>query len=319
MNWTKLTFDWNQARALVAVADLGSLSAAGKALGLTQPTVGRQIAALEAELGLVLVERRGRTLLLTEAGWQVADAARSMAVAGMRLSLVASGQAQTVSGSVSISATDMYAHYVLPEIIRHLQANAPGLEVDVIASNEISDIRTREADIAIRHVRPADRELIGRLLRHTTVHLCAARSYLDTHGRPLTVEDLASKSFVAFGNKPEMVRYLQKFGVDATERNIRFSSSNGTVAWQGVRQGLGFGFMAVDFIPSAPEVEVVLPETVSIEFPIWLVTHRELHTSPRIRLVFDVLTKALSVAPSEHTINRSEASARLRQASTMVD
>jgi DNA-binding transcriptional LysR family regulator len=297
MNWSKLGFDWNQARALVAVADLGSLSAAGKALGLTQPTVGRQIAALEAALGLVLVERSGRALVLTDTGRQVADAARSMAEAGLRLSLVASGQAQAVSGSVSISATDMYAHYILPEILRHLHAIAPGLEVEVIASNEISDLSRREADIAIRHVRPVDGDLIGRLLRETTAYLYAARSYLDIHGRPQTVEDLAGQSFVAFGDKSEVVRYLRMYGIDATDRDIGFSSSNGTVAWEGVRKGLGYGFMAVDFIPFAPEVEAVLPEIIHVRFPLWLVTHRELHTSPRIRLVFDVLAKALAAHP----------------------
>lgn len=297
MNWTKLAFDWNQARALVAVADLGSLSAAGRALGLTQPTVGRQIAALEEELGLVLVERTRRALVLTDAGRQVVEAARSMAEAGLRLSLVASGQAQAITGTVSISATDMYAHYVLPQILRHLHAIAPGLEIDLISSNEISDLKRREADIAVRHVRPADGELIGRLLRDVTAHLYAARSYLDIHGRPGSVADLAGESFVAFGNKAEMVRYLQMYGINASERNIRFSSANGTVAWEGVRKGLGYGFMAVDFIPFSPEVEVVLPEVVEVKFPIWLVTHRELHTSPRIRLVYDVLAKALAVRP----------------------
>lgn len=297
MNWTKLAFDWNQARALVAVADLGSLSAAGRALGLTQPTVGRQIAALEEELGLVLVERTRRALVLTDAGRQVVEAARSMAEAGLRLSLVASGQAQAITGTVSISATDMYAHYVLPQILRHLHAIAPGLEIELISSNEISDLKRREADIAVRHVRPADGELIGRHLRDVTAHLYAARSYLDIHGRPGSVADLAGESFVAFGNKAEMVRYLQMYGINASERNIRFSSANGTVAWEGVRKGLGYGFMAVDFIPFAPEVEVVLPEVVEVKFPIWLVTHRELHTSPRIRLVYDVLAKALAVRP----------------------
>ena len=297
MNWTKLTFDWNQARALVAVADLGSLSAAAKALGLTQPTIGRQISALEADLGVVLVERSGRSLTLTVSGREVLEAARAMAEAGLRLSLVASGQAQAVTGTVSISATDMYAHYVLPPILRHLHAIAPGLEIELISSNEISDLKRREADIAVRHVRPAEGELIGRLLRDVTAHLYAARSYLDIHGRPATVADLAGESFVAFGNKAEMVRYLQMYGINASERDIRFSSANGTVAWEGVRKGLGYGLMAVDFIPFSPEVEAVLPEVIDVKFPIWLVTHRELHTSPRIRLVYDVLAKALAVRP----------------------
>lgn len=298
MNWSKLTFDWNQVRALVAVADLGSLSAAGDALSLTQPTIGRQIAALESSLGLVLVERRGRRLLLTEQGLQIVAAARSMAEAGMRLSLIASGQANTITGSVTISATDMYAQYFLPGIVHDLLRIAPGLHVEVIASNEISDLRIREADIAIRHVRPSDGELVARLVRETSAHLYASRSYLSANGRPASIAELANQSFVAFGEKSEMLSYLDKLGIPVTEEAIRFSSSNGTVAWEAVRRGLGYGLMGVEFIAFAPEVEVVLPADIRVDFPIWLVTHRELHTSSRIRLVFDVLSRALAVAPT---------------------
>ncbi|NBN63049.1 LysR family transcriptional regulator [Microvirga tunisiensis] len=297
MNWQKLGFDWNQVRALVAVADLGSFSAAAKALGLTQPTVGRQVTALEQDLGLVLLERTGRSPVLTEAGRQVVEAARPMAEAGLRLSLVASGQAQDVAGPVSISASDMFAHYVLPPLIRHLHAIAPGLDIELISSNSLSDLKRREADIAIRHVRPADPDLISRLLREATAHLYAARSFLDQAGRPARVADLTGQPFVAFGNKAEMVRYLAMLGITIAERDIRTSSANGAVAWEAVRKGAGYGFMAVDFIPFAPEVEAVLPDQIKVTFPIWLVTHRELHTSPRIRLVFDVLAKALSTRP----------------------
>ncbi|WP_439528836.1 LysR family transcriptional regulator [Pannonibacter sp.] len=297
MNWTKLTFDWNQARALVAVADLGSLSAAAKALGLTQPTIGRQISALEAELGVVLVERSGRSQTLTASGREVLEAARAMAEAGLRLSLVASGHAQAVAGPVSISASDMFAHYALPPVLRHLQAIAPALEIDVIASNEISDLKRRDADIAIRHVRPTGNELYARLVREATAHLYAARSYLDQTGRPGSVADLTGKTFVGFGNRAEMVHYLAMYGISAAESDIRFNSANGTVAWEAVRKGLGYGFMAVDFARGLTEVEPVLADEIVVKFPIWLVTHRELHTSPRIRLVFDVLAKALEARP----------------------
>ncbi|MEH0071802.1 LysR family transcriptional regulator [Pannonibacter sp. Pt2-lr] len=150
-------------------------SAAGKALGLTQPTVGRQIAALEQELGLVLVERTGRTLVLTETGRQLVEAARSMAEAGLRLSLVASGQAQAVAGPVSISASDMFAHYLLPPVLRHLHAIAPGLEIELICSNEISDLKRREADIAVRHVRPEGRPDRAPFAAHERPSLCCAQ------------------------------------------------------------------------------------------------------------------------------------------------
>ncbi|MCJ7598755.1 MAG: LysR family transcriptional regulator, partial [Methyloceanibacter sp.] len=146
MNWRSVAFDWNQARAFLATVEEGSLSAAARALGMTQPTLGRQVAALEQELGVVLFERVGRGLTLTPNGLELVDHVRAMRDAASQVSLTASGQSQTIEGSVCISASEAVAAYQLPPILAKLRDIAPGIEVEVVASTAVSDLRRREAD-----------------------------------------------------------------------------------------------------------------------------------------------------------------------------
>ena len=162
MNWKSMKFDWNRARAFLVTAEEGSLSAAARALEMTQPTLGRQVSALEQELGVALFERAGRGLVLTPSGLELVDHVRAMGEAANRVSLTASGQSQTIEGSICITASEIHAAYLLPPIIAKLRRAQPGIKVEIIASNAASDLRRREADIAIRSFRPTQPELIAK-------------------------------------------------------------------------------------------------------------------------------------------------------------
>ncbi|MEL6416189.1 MAG: LysR family transcriptional regulator, partial [Pseudomonadota bacterium] len=179
MNWQAISFDWNQVRAFLATAEEGSLSAAARALGQTQPTLSRQVAALEEELGVTLFERAGRAMALTSAGADLLDHVRVMADAANRISLSASGQSQTIAGKVVITATGNMATRQLPPIIKKIHAVAPELEIDILPSNEVQDLTRREADISIRHARPEQPDLIAKLLMETKAHLYASRGLSD--------------------------------------------------------------------------------------------------------------------------------------------
>jgi DNA-binding transcriptional LysR family regulator len=198
--WQTFNFDWNQARAFLVTAEQGSLSAAARSLGLTQPTLGRQVAALEESLGVTLFERVGRSLSLTAAGLDLLDHVKAMGEAAGQVSLAASGQSQTVEGLVVITASDLLAAYQLPPILDELRELAPGIDIEVVASNEIRDLKRREADIAIRHVRPDQPDLIAKQVPGTSGHFYAAPCYLEYHGRPETVDDLADAVFVGTGD-----------------------------------------------------------------------------------------------------------------------
>jgi DNA-binding transcriptional LysR family regulator len=293
MDWQAVTFDWNQVRAFLVAAEEGSFSAASRALGLTQPTLGRQVSALEDRLGVTLFERLGRSLSLTESGLELLDHVRAMGDAASRLSLTASGQSQRIEGRVCITATDIMSMYLLPDALRRLREMAPGIEIEVVASNDVRDLRRREADIAIRHGRPEQPDLIAKLLRETSVHLYASSDYLDQHGRPTSPSDISEAVFIGFEQSDRLLNRLNEIGLTLTKNNFKLISESGAVAWELVRQGLGIGVMAKDVGDRTPGVECVLPDLDPITFPIWLVTHRELHTSRRIRLVFGMLEASL--------------------------
>ena len=165
MDWKSINFDWNRARAFLVTAEEGSLAAAARALDMTQPTLGRQVSALEDELGVELFNRRGRGLELTPNGIMLVEHVRAMGEAANLVSLSASGGSQKVEGLVCISASDAFSTYHLPAMIRRLKDKAPGIQIEIVASNELSDLRRREADIAIRHVRPEQPDLITKLVR----------------------------------------------------------------------------------------------------------------------------------------------------------
>ena len=198
MNWQTITFDWNQARAFLVTAEEGSLSAAARALGLTQPTLSRQVAALEQTLGVTLFERVSKSLILTEAGIELADHVRAMGDAASRISLAASGKSQQVEGLVTVSTTDLMAAHLLPDILRELRKKAPGVEVKVLCTNSLSDLRRREADIAIRHVEPDHPDLYARKLRAAPARIFGARSLVEQFGRPLTRDDAPDLDFIGF-------------------------------------------------------------------------------------------------------------------------
>lgn len=293
MDWQSVAFDWNQVRAFLVTAEEGTFSAAARALGATQPTLGRQVAALEERLGVTLFERLGRSLSLTQSGLELLDHVRAMGDAASRVSLTASGQSQSIEGQVCITATDLFAMHILPDALRRLRELAPGIEIEVVASNDVRDLRRREADIAIRHARPEQPDLIAKLLRETTIHIYAATEYLDRIGRPKSPEDLIGAEFIGFDRSDRLIAYLNERGLSLTKNDFKLISESGAVTWEMVKQGLGIGVMAELIADRTPGVEPVLPDIEPSTIPVWLVTHRELHTSRRIRLVFDILAESL--------------------------
>lgn len=296
MNWQAVSFDWNQARSFLATAEEGSLSAAARALGQTQPTLSRQVAALEKNLGVTLFERVGRSLTLTQSGLELLDHVRAMGEAASHVSLTASGQSQSIEGEVCITASDVMAAYLLPPVIQRLRDFAPGIEIEVVASNSVSDLQRREADIAIRHMQPEQPDLIARRLSDSTAHLYAARSYLDRFGRPTSVAELNEAAFIGIGQTDQLIVILNEWGLSLRTTNFAVSSASGVVAWEFAKQGLGICVMADEVASLGQNMEIVLPANEPFEFPVWLATHSELHTSRRIRLVFDFLAEALSKA-----------------------
>nr|WP_246480029.1 LysR family transcriptional regulator [Motiliproteus sediminis] len=294
MDWRSVRFDWNRARAFLVTAEEGSLSAAARALGMTQPTLGRQVTALEAELGVALFERGGRGLELTPSGLELIQYVRAMGDAASNLSLVATGRSETVAGNVSISATEAMATYTLPPLIKKLRMLEPGITIELIATNSTSDLKRREADIAIRAFRPTQPDLIAKKLGASPAHLYATPAYLETLGSIATPADLADACFIGFDQNHQFMTLLNERGFSLTPANFPVCSESHIVHWQLVKAGLGIGVMVEEVGDAETSVERVLPELEPYTGTLWLVAHRELRTSRRVRAVFDFLAEELS-------------------------
>ncbi len=294
MNWNSIQFDWNRARAFLVTAEEGSLSAAGRALGMTQPTVGRQVAALEKELDVILFDRVGKQLLLTPSGLELVDYVRQMSDAATRVSMAASGQSQQLDGEVCITAIDSIAALCLPPIIQKVRACYPGISIEILASNELSNLGRREADIAVRNVQPTHPDLVAKKICDVAARLYGAKEYLDKLGRPVTVEKLNKAEFTGFSRSDGMISTLCDFGLTVTQDNFSVICENHLVQWEITKRGIALGMMMEVVGDKETLVERVLPDADAIVFPIWLVAHQQLKSSKRIRAVFDLLSDSLA-------------------------
>ncbi len=294
MDWRSIKFDWNRARAFLVTAEEGSLSAAARALGLAQPTLGRQVAALEDELGVVLFERVGRGLRLTPTGYDLVRHVRAMGEAATRLSMSAYGQNAAIEGDVSITASDAYAAMLLPPILARLHAAEPRIRIEVIAANEASDLLRREADIAIRNFRPREPDLVARKLRDAKGRLYATLDYLERHGPFRTPQDLRHASIIELDGSGGLQQWFNAQGIGLTAANFPFRCASFPAMWAMVKEGLGLGLIDDRIGDNDPMVRRAVPDFAPFDFPVWLVAHREIHRSRRLRFVFDHLAQALA-------------------------
>ncbi len=294
MDWKRLEFDWNHVRAFLVTADEGSFSAAARALEIAQPTVGRQVAALEAELGVTLFERVAKGLALTPTGVELVEHVRAMSEAAFRVARVAAGQTLSLDGPICITASEIDATYLLPPIVAELRAKHPGIDVEIVASNAPLDLQRREADIALRSFRPSEPELVARKVRESEAYLYATPAYLRTLGKRRTRESLSRATFIGFDRSDTFRKGLAALGLALTAESFAIRCQSQHVQWALVRQGAGVGIMLADIGDAEPSVRRALDDLPPIKVPLWLVTHRDVHSSRRVRVVADLLAERLA-------------------------
>ena len=295
MDWRSTKFDWNRARAFLVTAEEGSLAAAARSLGMAQPTLGRQVAALEREIGVDLFTRRGRGLELTPNGIKLLAHVRLMGEAASRFSLSASGKSEFIEGNVCITASELLSAFVLPPMIQTLRDMEPGIEIEMNATNEERDLNRREADIAIRNFRPTQPELITRKLGSVRGHLYAAKSYLQQLGNPKSMAELNKASYIDTEKPGRLLSLLNAQGFNLSQQNFPVISNSHIVQWELVKLGAAITATVEDIGDNEPLVErLVVPGLSPIEMDLWIVTHNELRTSRRIRRVFDFLVSEFS-------------------------
>jgi DNA-binding transcriptional LysR family regulator len=196
----------------------------------------------------------------------------------------------------------MTAAYVLPTMLDELRVLAPDLEIEIVADNDVRDLLLREADIAVRHVRPEQASLMAKRINEDCMRFYATDTYVHEYGTPILGKNTASHQFVSFGDFERVVGYLNPIGLDLSRDNFRYTSNSQLVEWEIARNGRAIAIMTDRIAKLFPEFRPVLTEVEPFQMPMWLVAHRELQTSRRIRLVFDLLSDRLGRRKAKCTV-----------------
>jgi len=284
---------WDLYRSFLEVLRTGSLSAASRSLGLTQPTVGRHIAALERSLrGKTLFTRSPTGLLATEAARDLRPYAESMAAAAGALLRAASGDSEEVRGTVRITASEVIGAEVLPRILAAFRRRHPGIVVELSLSNQSADLLRRDADIAVRMVRPEQKALVARKVGKTALGLHATPDYLEAFGTPARLADLQKYALIGFDRVSPIQRPLA-LPVPLTRELFAFRCDNDLGVLAAIRAGFGIGVCQYG-IATEPRLVAVLPEEFRLDLEMWVVMHEGLRTNARMRLMFDHLATHLA-------------------------
>ena len=286
--------DWHLFRAFLAVVREGSLSGAARVLGTTQPTMGRQVAALEASLGVKLFTRSLDGLSPTEAGLRLIPSAEAMAAAVEAARRSATGKVDEDRGTVRITASEVIGGEVLPSILADFHGRHPQISVELALSNRNEDLLRGDADIAVRMVRPTQGALVAKRIGRIDIGLYGHRRYLKGHPMPRRLEDLRQHALIGFDRDQAYARLLERMGVPLTRDSFAFRSDSDLAQLAALRAGLGIGASQIGLARRNKNLVPVLHAELIFPMEVWLVMHRDLRSSRRIRLTFDHLAAKLT-------------------------
>lgn len=281
--------DWDSLQALLAVAEAGSLRGAARELGVSQPTLGRRLRALEETLGTPLLVRHARGIDLTADGKVVRERAEQIAAELVELRRTLSGRRDALSGRVRLSCTEPVALEILPPILADLAAEHPAIGVDIVVDSHASDLDRREADVAIRMFQPQQPRLVARRMGSSGTAFYASTSLVERFGRPASFEDLLRFPMLGPDRDPLFVGAARSMGYDLDACRHRTDSFGVTLRF--TREGLGIGALVTSIADRDPGL-VRLLEPIQ-RYPVWLVTHPDLLGSGAVRAVWDRLAADL--------------------------
>lgn len=286
--------DWELCRSFLAILRQGSLSAAARVLALTHPTVRRHLEELEAGLGSPLFARSPSGLLPTELALTLRDPAEAMESAFEQLVRTASASGDAVSGTIRITTSEVMGTEVMPPMLAKLQQRHSGLVFELNLTDEVADVLRRDADIAVRMVRPTQADLIARRVGTATLGLFAHRSWLERHGAPASIQALVQgRGLIGYDRFNGLIEALAAQGVHAERGDFGFRSDSTLAQLAAMRAGLGVAICQVAIAARDPEL-VQLFSNVSSALEIWLVSHPNLRGTARIRACLDVLGAELA-------------------------
>jgi len=295
---------WELYRSFLGVLKEGSLSGAARTLDITQPTVGRHVAALEQALGVVLFTRSQLGLMPTELALALRPYAEAMESTAASLERAASSQGEGVRGVVRVSASEVIGVEVLPPIVARLRDRHPDLKIELVLTSRLQDLLKREADIAVRMTQPRQEQLVARRVAQIEVGMHATSEYLRRHGTPRKVRDLENHSVIGYDQPTHFIRRVGKslHGLDRNSFSLRADSDLAQLAL--IRSGAGIGFCQVMLARRDASLRRVLAKSFSLQLETWITMHEDLRNSPRCRATFDALVEGMqeyAAAPRPET------------------
>jgi len=286
---------WELYRTFLEVVRDGSLSGAARRLSLTQPTVGRHIDALETSLGLALFSRSPQGLKATPAALELVSYAETMAAASAALRRTASGGAKADRGTVRITASEMIGCEVLPPILSSFRDSHGGITIELAVNNRNEDLLRRDADIAIRMVRPKQKSLLARRIGKSPIGFYAHRSYLEKYGLPKQIAELSKHCLIGFDRDSFPLRSLGALPVPLTRDLFGFRCDSDPAQFSALKAGVGIGGCQHNIARRYPELVPVLSKVLRFELEVWVAMHEDMRSTGRVRLMFDHLAAGLTV------------------------
>ncbi|WP_442783585.1 LysR family transcriptional regulator [Collimonas fungivorans] len=285
---------WDLYRAFLAVLEEGSLSGGARSLGLTQPTMGRQIEALELALGVKLFTRSQTGLAATDTALTLRPFAENLRATANALRRASTDASANGGGTVRITASEVVCVEVLPPILTALRETHPAIKIELVASNRTQDLLQRDADIAVRMVQPSQAALIARRIGAIPLGLFAHRRYLELHGMPASIAELKQHTLIGFDQETNYIRAMQKRGLPLSRNTFSLSADNQLVQLAAIRAGYGIGMCQTGLVKNNPDLSPVLPAALKDELETWIVMHEDLRSSERCRITFDALAGGVS-------------------------
>lgn len=286
--------NWDLYRSFLAVLEAGSLSAAARALGLAQPTLGRHIDALEASVGYALFVRSQLGYLPTEQALQLKPYVQSLAATAGALLRAASSQGDAPRGTVRVTASEAVGCEVLPPILARLHQQYPDLQIELSLSNRPQDLLKREADIAVRMLRPAQEALVARRVGAIDLGLYAHRGYLERRGTPATMAELRAHAMIGYDHESAFIRSLKHHLGGLTRSMFALRADSDLAQLAAIRAGFGIGICQAGIARRDPALVRVLPDALSIKLDTWVAMHENLRDSQRCAVVFAALADGLA-------------------------
>lgn len=285
--------DWGLYHYFLAVADTGSLTAAARRLGVSQPTVGRQIQALEETLGVRLFDRASSGYVLTAAGEAIVAPARIIEEQALAIERRVAGEDGRLEGRVRISAAEGLATYWLAPRLPELKQCYPGLEIELIVGSSALDLMRRQADIVLRIGEPCSDELVGRRMGKVHFGLFAAASYLADKGTPTSLDQLAEHEVIESAGAIAELAQARRVREIAGSASAGVYCDNLVTQFAALQAGVGLMALPLYMASAAPGLQRLLPEDFDLALDLWLLVHRDLRPVARIGVVFEFLADAV--------------------------